>query len=286
MIEYFKKLPTPNKLEGDNYLFIEYNCPINVEDFQLWTESNIIVYALSGRKDWIAPEGIYEIHKGDALYIKKGVYTTKQYFEKDYCVLVFFLDDTFIYNFLKEHEALRKTASEDTLVNKHIYDIHVDEGFQAMILSLFNYLTLGEKMPKSLVEIKFQELLYNILLNPKNRELTLHMSSIGNQGNSDLEHIMLQNFKHDLCLEEFARLSGRSLSSFKRDFKSLFEQTPASWLKNKRLEFAKGLLSKSSLTINEICYECGFKNPSHFNKAFKEKYTLPPQQFRSSNLMA
>ncbi|MFS4455237.1 helix-turn-helix domain-containing protein [Maribacter sp. 2304DJ31-5] len=285
MIDYFKKLPTPNKLEGDNFLFLEYNCPINIEDFQLWTDSNIIVYVLSGRKDWIAPEGTYEIHKGDALFIRKGVYATKQYFERDYCVLVFFLNDKFISNFLREHKTLRKELIEKE-THKYIYNINVDDGFKAIILSMFNYLTLGKRMPKALVEIKFRELLYNILLNSKNYGLVSYLSAIAGRNNADLETVMLQNFKHDLSLEEFARLSGKSLSSFKRDFKASFGETPGHWIKNKRLELAKGLLSKPHMTINEICYESGFKNPSHFNKAFKDKYRLPPQQYRLNNPMA
>ena len=96
--------------------------------------------------------------------------------------------------------------------------------------------------------------------------------------------IMQKNFQHDLNLEDFAKLSGRSLSTFKRDFKDYFKETPGKWLTNKRLEFAKSLLLSSDLDINQICFESGFKNPSHFNKIFKEKYTMPPRQYRENSI--
>ncbi|WP_347922218.1 alpha/beta fold hydrolase [Pontimicrobium sp. SW4] len=97
----------------------------------------------------------------------------------------------------------------------------------------------------------------------------------------DLETIMSENFLRNLKVEEFATLCGRSLSAFKRDFKNIFNTTPSKWIKSKRLERAKALLIESDLNISQICYDCGFINSSHFIKSFKEKYNLPPHQYRS-----
>jgi AraC-like DNA-binding protein len=94
---------------------------------------------------------------------------------------------------------------------------------------------------------------------------------------------MLKNFQHDLELEEFAHMCGRSLSAFKRDFKNTYDQTPGKWLNHKRLEYASTLLLTSDLNINEICFESGFKNSSHFNKVFKDRYQIPPNQFRTQH---
>ncbi len=74
---YFKQHPRYNKLVGDDYLFVEYKCPINVEEFELWTESHLITYVINGRKDWITDSATYKLHAGDSLFIRKGVYVTK-----------------------------------------------------------------------------------------------------------------------------------------------------------------------------------------------------------------
>ncbi len=97
----------------------------------------------------------------------------------------------------------------------------------------------------------------------------------------NLETVMLENFLYNLKVEEFATLCGRSLSAFKRDFKNTFNTTPSRWIKSKCLEHAKILLIESDLNINQICYDCGFINSSHFIKSFKEKYKHPPHQYRS-----
>ena len=60
----------------------------------------------------------------------------------------------------------------------------------------------------------------------------------------------------------------------------MYRQTPGKWLNDKRLDYASQLLLSSDLNINEIGYECGFSNSSHFNKSFKDKYQVTPKQFR------
>lgn len=101
-----------------------------------------------------------------------------------------------------------------------------------------------------------------------------------------IELIMFDKFLYNLKVEEFASLSNKSLSTFKREFKELFNTTPSRWLKSKRLEFAKNLLLETDLNINQICYDSGFINASHFIKSFKDKYKLPPHQFKSEKLKA
>lgn len=102
----------------------------------------------------------------------------------------------------------------------------------------------------------------------------------------DMEAVMLDNYLYNLKVEEFARLCGRSLSAFKRDFKENFNTTPSKWIKSKRLEHGESLLTKSDLNINQIAYDCGFINSSHFIKSFKEKYQLSPYQYRLERIRA
>ncbi|WP_417196560.1 alpha/beta fold hydrolase [Bizionia sp.] len=99
----------------------------------------------------------------------------------------------------------------------------------------------------------------------------------------DIEIVMLEKFLYNLKVEEFAKLCGRSLSAFKRDFKNTFNTTPSRWIKSKRLEHARVLLIESNLNINQISYDCGYRNSSHFIKSFKEKYNLPPHKYRLNN---
>ena len=57
-------------------------------------------------------------------------------------------------------------------------------------------------------------------------------------GKIDLVSFMQRNFMFNMPLEKLGYLTGRSLSTFNRDFKKLFHTTPQKWLTDKRLELA------------------------------------------------
>lgn len=282
MFDIYKRLredPGYNRLEGDGYLFVEYKCPIETEVFQFMTEVNFITYVISGKKDWFAPGRIIQLKEGDALFLQKGVYTTRQSLEEDHCVLTFFINDDFIRKFNAENVSLIPSLDEGTS-HDQIFQLDVNESMKALFYSMFTYLRMGRSIPRNLVELKFRELLFNVILSPNNRKLAQFFASLNHVSKTNLDYVMMKNYQHDLQLDEFARLCGRSLSAFKRDFKNHYHQTPGKWLNTKRLEHARTLLLSSDLNVNEICHESGFRNSSHFNKAFKDRYQLPPNQFR------
>jgi AraC-like DNA-binding protein len=272
--------PSYNKIIGIGYLIVEYKCPIETEKFKLLTEENFIIYTISGEKDWIASGKIFKAQPGDALFVKKGVYTTTQYFDVDHCILILFISDGFIRDFMMDNHSFT-VSTQASGMDDPIIPLHVSDTLKALFHSIFGYLKATPEIPRELLELKFRELLYNIVLNAQNKALTAYFCSLRHPGRNSLQHVMMNNYQHDLSLNDFARLSGRSLSSFKRDFKSLYNMPPAKWLTEKRLELAKNLLLHSDMNVNEVSFESGFKNPAHFNKIFRDKYALPPRQFRS-----
>jgi len=280
--KYFKKHPGYNKLIGDDFLFVEYKCPLNIEEFQLWSKSHLITYVINGKKDWITSTKTYQINAGEALFARKGIYTTKQYLEEDYCVMLFFITDTFIKNFITENKLSKNVDLKENY--QSIYPINANDSFNVLIESMFHYLKQFEEIPQSLIELKFKELLFNIILNPKNNQLLNFFSSVNQETKTTIENVMTTNFQHNLKIEDFAKLCGRSLSAFKRDFKNNFKTTPSKWLITKRLEHSKTLLIGTNMSVNEVCYESGFKNPSHFIHAFKNKYNITPKQLKLNTL--
>tara|TARA_R110001583_G_scaffold69450_2_gene196910 strand:+ start:162 stop:1025 length:864 start_codon:yes stop_codon:yes gene_type:complete len=277
--KYFKNHSNYSKIVGNDFLLVEYKCPINIETYQLWVERHLITYVISGKKDWISGEKTYKLNAGDSLFIRKGVYTTKQYLESDYCVMLFFMDDEFINRFMNENPLFKRKLQFKKETNL-IYNVAANKSFKILIESIFQYLKKRNEIPKSLVEIKFKELLFNIVLNSKNKDLLNFFNSISKNTRTIIEDIMIQNFQYDLKLNDFAKLCGKSLSTFKREFKLNFNTTPGKWLINKRLEYAKTLLISTDLTVSQIGYESGFKNNSHFIQVFKKKLNVTPKRYK------
>lgn len=92
----------------------------------------------------------------------------------------------------------------------------------------------------------------------------------------DLLSFMENNFSEDLSIKEFANYTARSLSTFKRDFAKISETTPERWLMEKRLEKAYDLLAKKEYPPSKVYLEVGFKNRTHFAKAFKDRFGKTP----------
>jgi AraC-like DNA-binding protein len=84
----------------------------------------------------------------------------------------------------------------------------------------------------------------------------------------------------NMSLEKFGYLTGRSLTTFKRDFHKAFNVTPQRWLTKKRLELAHYQLTEKEKNPVEIYYETGFENLSHFSFAFKKQFGYSPTELK------
>ena len=98
-------------------------------------------------------------------------------------------------------------------------------------------------------------------------------------GKIDLLDFMQKNYRLDYSMTEFAKASGRSLSTFKRDFRKISELSPERWLTDYRLRSAVELLRRGR-RVSDACFDVGFKNVSHFSAIFKRKFGVTPGEVR------
>ncbi len=84
-------------------------------------------------------------------------------------------------------------------------------------------------------------------------------------------------------IEKLGYLTGRSLTTFKHNFKRAFNNTPQKWLTQKRLEPAHNQIAERKVKPIEACYETGFENLSHFSFAFKKQFGYAPTEVAQSN---
>lgn len=93
----------------------------------------------------------------------------------------------------------------------------------------------------------------------------------------DLLEFMNENYMYRLSLKELANYTGRSLSTFKRDFKKVTDQTPERWIIDKRLEEAQRLLAHGCRRVREVMDKVGITNQSYFSRAYKDKFGYTPK---------
>ena len=88
---------------------------------------------------------------------------------------------------------------------------------------------------------------------------------------------MKENFNKNLKLERLSSLSGLSKYHFLRKFKEEFDMTPHAYLLQIRIQKAKNLLFRG-YALNEIAYECGFSDQSHFTRVFNKVFGMSPKK--------
>ncbi|WP_409013644.1 helix-turn-helix domain-containing protein [Dyadobacter sp. CY312] len=94
------------------------------------------------------------------------------------------------------------------------------------------------------------------------------------------KQIIEANLFSSVSVEDLAQMNNLSASSFKREFRKLYNDSPASYIKSKRLERAAQLLSVSDERITDIAFDCGFNDLANFTKSFHDRYGVAPSNYR------
>ena len=89
-----------------------------------------------------------------------------------------------------------------------------------------------------------------------------------------------RNYRNEIRLEDIAALADMTTTSFSRFFSLHTGKTLSQYIMHVRLGHAARLLLTSSMSVAEICYNCGFNTVSHFNRYFKKQKGCSPTEFR------
>ena len=157
------------------------------------------------------------------------------------------------------------------------------------ILKIYPLLdTLASEKQGFYAVIKFLTILYELsLFNEEAR--TLSSSSFAKIGiHSDsrrvqkVQEYINAHYQEEIRLNQLADMVGMTPVSFSRFFKLRTGKNLSDYIIDIRLGFAARLLVDSTMSIAEICYECGFNNLSNFNRIFKKKKECSPKEFREN----
>jgi AraC family transcriptional regulator, exoenzyme S synthesis regulatory protein ExsA len=136
-----------------------------------------------------------------------------------------------------------------------------------------------------LLKLKIKELILLLLQTNNAKNIISLFSHLFTPRQANFKEVILTHLFSNISVPELAVLSGRSLSTFKRDFENYFKDTPASYIKEQKLLKANELLISTDFSVSEICYEVGFSDTSHFTKLFKLKYHLTPSGYRKHKIL-
>ena len=286
MINLYQALKTypdfSRQLICKGMLFTNYDCPQTSDKEKFYVECSYIAYVISGRRIFHKNSKSWELKEGTCVFVKKGAHISEKPPQEGWCVMVFFIPDNFLKQLVNENRNSLSLVNLPAADEDMVLPLDADGLSKGFFSSMLPYFSQTPPPPENLLELKFKELVLSLLSNKKNNHFLSYLCNLYDEGNPSLAEVMQNNFAFNLTLEEYARLACKSVATFKREFKKTFNDTPARWVLRKKLKFATELLENTSLTVGEICFECGFENQTHFSRVFKEKMSVSPLQFRTN----
>src|SRR6188768_2734551 len=94
--------PSYNKLVIGEFLFAEYTCGATAEKLAIWTDTDYLMHVVTGAKTWHMADGVLKANPGESLFVRKGANIVEQHFEKDVCMLTFFIPDALVRSTVRE----------------------------------------------------------------------------------------------------------------------------------------------------------------------------------------
>jgi len=229
--------------------------------------------AFDGKENYAMKPGDYCIARKNHLVRYTKFRNEDGRFEK----IIITLDEPFLKNYFEKHPVPVGVFNND---HSFLF-VQEDKLIKNFIRSLEPYYNGNDQINQDFADVKREELLLILLKN--NPQLANVFFNFGIPEKINLEEFMNRNFRFNISIERFAFLTGRSLSSFKRDFQKTFGINPGSWLKKKRLDEAYFQINKQHHKPIDVYLEVGFENLSHFSFAFKKEFGFAPTELVVKN---
>ena len=235
-------------------------------------EDNVLVGVLAGELKVVQADCTRYFGPGDTLLLPKRQLATLLKYPKDgvaYQAVMLKLPTALVRAYYAENTSapVRPAAPGPLLFPKSPL-------LQSLFASLLPYLELEQHLPEKVFAAKLTEVLEILRsLDPRSDAV---LADFSEPGKLNLVEFMEANYRFNLPLTKFSYLTGRSLTTFKRDFKKAFQLSPQRWLTQKRLALAHYQLATTSRKPVELYLEVGFENLAHFSYAFKKHFGYPP----------
>ncbi|MDO5608772.1 MAG: AraC family transcriptional regulator [Capnocytophaga sp.] len=245
----------------------------------MFLEDHFLLFVLEGTFKIKYGGTFFEIRENEMILLPKFISIEAWKYgnpENEYAFesMAFFIKDEFLLDFLKK-ESIKLFKSQELTP---IFVRPFKERLLKFLESLKPYFRDKEDINANLYRIKMMELLYDLAHTDKN--LLLQLMQLKNRQRTDIPKVMAENYLNPVSLNELAYLSGRSLSSFRRDFEAIYKISPGKWIQEKRMQKAKELLSATEMTVADVCYHIGYENISHFSRLFKSFWGYNPSEVK------
>ena len=247
-----------------------------------------ILYVATGNCRQIFPGKTVELHAGDCCLIAPGVRHAISVFDDSIVLNILIRRSTFLDIFLNAVQSRSQLSLfflgslyEHRKTRFLIYRTNDDTRLKGYIMEMFYELThfdaYSDRITCSLLTIFFNQL---------TRRFGSSVETPESKGNDNAQGEAIINY----IISNYADVSIRSLSEhfhFSEPYcsklvKEASGSTFSELLTSIRMRQSENLLAHTQLSVEEISYQVGYKNPASFIRCFKRIYKISPSQYRKN----
>jgi AraC-like DNA-binding protein len=177
------------------------------------------------------------------------------------------------------HESLPLLRPEN--VNRKFYDEREIPAHLYVVLNQLFTIQLSETSEKLYYQAKALELLslYFSTKKPNTENCPfLNDEETVRKIKHAKEHL-LKNLESPPGLKELAKFAGLNEYQLKVGFKEIYGNTVYGYLLDHKLDHSRALLDSNKYQVNEVAYQIGYANPSHYIAAFRKKFGVTPKKY-------
>lgn len=233
-------------------------------------------------------QGYYDFDEGGLFFVAPGQLITAAVEEavwEGYSLL-------FHPDFIRNYPLGKKISTYGFFLYTAAEALYLSEKEKEIVIGIFN--NIAHELSLSIDNFSQDIMISQIeqLLNYSNRFYNrqfITRKAVHNDMLAALEQLLNNYFDNNEALNkglpsvqylsEKLNVSPRYLSDMLRH---LTGQNTQQHIHGKLIEKAKAALSTTNLTIAEIAYQLGFEHPQSFNKLFRNKTNVSPQEYRQS----
>jgi AraC family transcriptional regulator, exoenzyme S synthesis regulatory protein ExsA len=201
---------------------------------------------------------------------------------RPYRIVYFVLERNFVQQYAIRHNIKRQTA----VATHHptVLFLEPSAPLQGLLESVKPYFDNDWPITATMKAHKLEETI--MALQEQDPALNAWMFEEDVPGKIDLEDFMERNYKFNVPVTKFAELTGRSLSTFQRDFRRTFGINAASWLLKRRLDAAYEAIATKHQAPVDIYLDLGFEDIAHFSRSFKQAFGVNASELKKQTASA
>lgn len=169
---------------------------------------------------------------------------------------------------------------KNSISNQCSEKINNDFLIKKYIEGLLFYFENPSLVNEDILVIKLKEIILLLSQTQNAETIQVILSQLFSPATYTFKQIIEANIFLQVGVDDLAQKTNLSVSSFKREFTKLYNDSPANYIKNQRLEKAAKLLIVSDERVTDIAFDCGFNDLANFTKSFHDKYSITPTNYR------